>query len=354
MPHGGDHDHSMAYAGIAFEKMKALRHAATPHNYEVWYNYASAGNQSLNQCINDLIASRGTISQSDLDVLFERFFSSTPLTDKIDGFGAQMIGEIDEIMTVIDGALDSTSRHSESLANMAAEVDDTTDLAALRGVIGKLAQTAKDIERTNLKFEAHLRESKQEINQLQKHLDAVRMEILTDPLTMLSNRKHFDQALVQAIADANANNTPLALVMADVDAFKKFNDSYGHLIGDQVLRLVALALKHNVKGQDLAARYGGEEFAVILPNTTLHQGMTVAEHIRRGVMARELMKRSTGEKLGHVTMSLGVAALRPGDTPQSLIERADNCLYAAKNNGRNRVVCESDPECSAPVHAKVA
>jgi diguanylate cyclase len=66
------------------------------------------------------------------------------------------------------------------------------------------------------------------------------------------------------------------------------------------------------------------------------------------------MKRSTGEKLGHVTMSLGVAALRPGDTPQSLIERADNCLYAAKNNGRNRVVCESDPECSAPVHAKVA
>jgi diguanylate cyclase len=276
------------------------------------------------------------------------------LTDKIDGFGAQMIGEIDEIMTVIDGALDSTSRHSESLANMAAEVDDTTDLAALRGVIGKLAQTAKDIERTNLKFEAHLRESKQEINQLQKHLDAVRMEILTDPLTMLSNRKHFDQALVEAIADANANNTPLALVMADVDAFKKFNDSYGHLIGDQVLRLVALALKHNVKGQDLAARYGGEEFAVILPNTTLHQAMTVAEHIRRGVMARELMKRSTGEKLGHVTMSLGVAALRPGDTPQSLIERADNCLYAAKNNGRNRVVCESDPECSAPVHAKVA
>src|SRR3984893_14725876 len=310
MPHGGDHDHRMAYAGIALQKMKALRHAATPRNYEIWYNYASAGNQSLNQCINDLIASRGTVSQSDLDVLFERFFSSTPLTDKIDGFGAQMSGEIDEIMTVIDGALDSTSRHSESLANMAAEVDDTTDLAALRGVIGKLAQTAKEIEGTNQKFEAHLRESKQEINQLQKHLDAVRTEILTDPLTTVSNRKHFDQAIVKAIADAAEGGTALSLVMIDIDDFKKFNDTYGHLTGDQVLRLVALSLKHNVKGQDLVARYGGEEFAVILPNTALRQATTVADHIRRAVMHRDLVKRSTEENLGYVTISIGVAELR--------------------------------------------
>jgi diguanylate cyclase len=354
MPHGGDHDHSMAYAGIAFEKMKALRHAATPHNYEIWYNYASAGNHSLNQCINDLIASRGTVSQNDLDELYERFFSPTLLTDKIDGFGTQVLGEINQIMTFIDGTLDSTSRHTISLADMTAKIDETTDLNALRGVIGKLVATAKDIERTNQKFEAHLKESKQEINQLQKHLDAVRTEILTDPLTTLSNRKHFDQTIVKAIADASASNAPLALVMTDIDHFKKFNDSFGHQTGDQVLRLVALSLKHSVNGRDLAARYGGEEFAVILPNMVLRQATSIAEHIRRAVMGRELMKRSTGENLGHVTISLGVAALRPGDTPQTLIERADICLYAAKHSGRNRVVCESDPECCAPEHAKVA
>ena len=132
--------------------------------------------------------------------------------------------------------------------------------------------------------------------------------------------------------------------MTDVDHFKHFNDSYGHLTGDQVLRLVAMSVKQNVKGQDIAARYGGEEFAVVLPNTVLRSAITVAEHIRRAVMTKELMKRSTGENLGRITVSIGVAALRPGETPQALIERADGCLYAAKRAGRNRVISEADPE----------
>jgi diguanylate cyclase len=349
---GGDHEHSLAFAADAFEKMKALGHAATPNNYEIWYNYASARIPALNQAINDLVAARGTVTQTDLDELFEKHFSPTRVTDQIDAFGSQMMGEIDQIITVIDGTLDSTSRHSVSLADMNAEIHETTDLNVLRGVIGKLVQTAKAIETANQKFEVHLKESREEINQLQKHLDAVRNEILTDPLTTLSNRKLFDQTIAKAIADAHANATPLALVMSDIDHFKHFNDTYGHLTGDQVLRLVALSLKQNAKGRATAARYGGEEFAIILPDTSLAHAATIAEEVRRAVMCRELVKRSTGERLGHVTISLGVAALRPGDTFQSLIERADNCLYAAKRGGRNRVVRESDSEVEA--QAKVA
>ena len=142
--------------------------------------------------------------------------------------------------------------------------------------------------------------------------------------------------------------------MTDIDHFKTFNDTWGHLTGDQVLRLVAMSMKQNVKGQDIAARYGGEEFAVILPNTVLRSGLTVADHIRRAVMSKELMKRSTGQNLGRVTISLGVATARKGDTAQSLIARADACLYAAKRNGRNRVICETDPEFAATQDAKVA
>jgi diguanylate cyclase len=136
--------------------------------------------------------------------------------------------------------------------------------------------------------------------------------------------------------------------MTGIDHFKTFDDTYGHLTGDQVLRLVALSVKQNVKGQDMAARYGGEEFAIILPNTVLRSAVTVAEHIRRAVMSKELMKRSTGEHLGRITISIGVAMLRPGDTAQSLIGRADACLYAAKRAGRNRVICETDPEFADP------
>jgi diguanylate cyclase len=132
--------------------------------------------------------------------------------------------------------------------------------------------------------------------------------------------------------------------MVDIDHFKNFNDSFGHLTGDQVLRLVALAVKNNVKGQDTAARYGGEEFAVVLPNTVLRSATTVADHVRRAVMTKQLMKRSTHEQLGRITVSIGVASLRNGETAQSLIGRADACLYAAKRSGRNRVISEADPE----------
>jgi diguanylate cyclase len=354
MSDGSERQHSMAFAGVAFEKMKAWSHAPTPRNYEVWYNYASAANRALNQAVNDLIATQGGVSQTDLDELYEKFFSPTRLGDQVDAFSAQVTGEIDQIMALIDGTLDSTARHTASLADMSSQIDETSDFKLLRSVIGRLVQTAKEIEDTNQKFEAHLRESKQEINQLQKHLDAVRTEILTDPLTTVSNRKHFDQAIVKAIADAAEGGTALSLVMIDIDHFKKFNDTYGHLTGDQVLRLVALSLKHNVKGQDLVARYGGEEFVVILPNTALRQATTVADHIRRAVMHRDLVKRSTGENLGYVTISIGVAELRPGDTAQTLIERADSCLYAAKHGGRNRVICEADPEACSPARSKVA
>ena len=192
-----------------------------------------------------------------------------------------------------------------------------------------------------------LNASKREILDLHAHLEAVRSESLTDPLTQLSNRKFFDSTLEKAIDDARAKNEALSLMLTDIDHFKNFNDSFGHLTGDQVLRLVAMALKQNVKGQDTTARYGGEEFAVILPNTVLRSAITVADHIRRAVMTKELMKRSTGEHLGRVTVSIGVATLHSTDTFQSLMERTDACLYAAKRHGRNRVISETDPEVGA-------
>ena len=115
-----------------------------------------------------------------------------------------------------------------------------------------------------------------------------------------------------------------------------------------------MSLKQTVKSQNITARYGGEEFAVVLPNTALKQALTVADHIRRAVMAKELKKKSTGEILGRVTISIGVSMLRRGDTLDLLIERADVCLYAAKRNGRNRAVCETDPEYFAGTEIRVA
>jgi diguanylate cyclase len=264
--------------------------------------------------------------------------------------------EIEQVMAMIDAAQGSANSYTESLAEVTQRLDQSKDRDGLRAVIEGLVQTAKEMQANNQRLEQHLNASKKEINDLQENLEAVRSESLIDPLTQLANRKFFDTSLESSIADARARNEALSLMMTDIDHFKRFNDSFGHLTGDQVLKLVALSVKQNVKGQDTAARYGGEEFAVILPNTVLRSAITVAEHIRRAVMTKELMKRSTGEHLGRVTISIGVATLQKGDSPQSLIERADACLYAAKHNGRNRVMCETDPEvaCSLGAATKVA
>jgi len=344
-----EHERTMAFAEIAIGQIKALRQAAAPRNYEVWYNYATGYNPRLNQNVNDRLSTNGTLTDADIDYIYTTFISPTRAVDEIGSVNAKISEEIDQVMALVDSAVRSANKHDASLADVTSKLGRANDRDAVRGIIESLVQTAADMKRGNQALEATLKASKQEISQLRQNLETVRNESLMDPLTTLANRKHFDDSLPRYLAEATTSTEPLSLMLTDIDHFKNFNDTYGHLTGDQVLRLVATAVKQNVKGQDVAARYGGEEFAIVLPRTALREAITVADQIRRSVMSKELMKRSTGEHLGRVTISIGVATHRRGDTVSSLIERADACLYAAKRNGRNRVICESDPEVS-PAH----
>ena len=341
------HQRTLAFAEIALGQIRALAQPASPRNYEIWYNYATGYKPALNRAINQTIEQKGGLDEADLDHIYNTYISTTQVGEQIDTVGARVLDEIKQVLEMIDAASGSATSYSEDLADASAKLADAYDGETLRAVIGRLMEGARAMELNNKKLEASLSSSKQEIEQLQQNLAVVRSESLTDPLTSLSNRKSFDASLASAIVAARQRGEPLSLMMVDVDHFKRFNDSFGHLIGDQVLRLVAVAMKNNVKGQDIAARYGGEEFVIALPDTTLRSAAAVADQIRRAVMAKELMKRSSGERLGRITVSVGIAQLHGVDAAQSLIERADACLYAAKRLGRNRVVCEGDPEAGS-------
>jgi len=349
-----EYERSLAFSEIALGQIKALRQPAYPRNYEVWYAYATGYNPTLNQAINETISRNGTLTTADVDQIYETYLSPARLSDRIDNVGSQIVDEIEQVMAMIDAAVGSASQYTESLANATQDLGTAKDRDGLRVIVESLVRTTRKMEENNSRLETSLKASKQEITQLQVNLETVRNESLTDPLTSLANRKYFDSALDKFITQSGSGGEPMALLLADIDHFKAFNDTFGHLTGDQVLRLVAVALKQTVKGQDIAARYGGEEFAIILPNTTLRSALTVADQVRRAVMTKELMKRSTGEHLGRVTVSIGAAVLRRGESAQSLIERADNCLYAAKRCGRNRVMCETDPEVASVAPSKVA
>jgi diguanylate cyclase len=342
-----EHERTLALAETALGQIRALHLPALPRNFELWYQYATGYNPDLNKSINDTLARNGTLGETDVDKIYNTFLSANRASERIDTVGSRVLDEIKQVLGMLDAASGSATSYSESLADASEKLAGGGDRDALRVVIERLIAGAREMEANNKKLEARLSASKQEIEQLQQNLETVRTESLTDPLTTLANRKFFDQELARVVAEAKEKNEPLSLLMTDVDHFKSFNDKYGHVTGDQVLRLVAISVKQNVKGQDIAARYGGEEFAVALPNTALQSAITVADHIRAAIMTKELMKRSSGERLGRVTISIGAAVLRPDDTPQALIERADECLYAAKRHGRNRVICESDPEAAA-------
>ncbi|HYS44946.1 MAG TPA: GGDEF domain-containing protein, partial [Rhizomicrobium sp.] len=188
--------------------------------------------------------------------------------------------------------------------------------------------------------------SSEQVTELRTKLADVRKESMTDPLTNIANRKAFDEA-VRAAMTAAQDGEAVSLLMCDIDHFKTFNDTWGHQTGDQVLRLVATCLSENVKGRDTAARYGGEEFAVLLRGIGLDAATRVADQIRTTVETKKLVKKSTGDILGTITISIGVAQIAPGDTVEGAVRRADACLYGAKHNGRNLVINQKDARMAA-------
>ena len=203
-------------------------------------------------------------------------------------------------------------------------------------------RSTRDMESTNASLHGQLKDMWEEVARLRRELDVIRTESATDALTSLGNRKFFNSALEKAVASAHQSREPLSLLLADVDHFKAINDTYGHVVGDRVLRFIAMALRQSLKGNQVAARYGGEEFTIILPDTGIDVAVRLADRLRYSVMKGELVKQSTGQKHSSLTISIGVAALHPGATAQSLVEAADVCLYAAKRSGRNCVVSEID------------
>jgi diguanylate cyclase len=342
-----EHERTMTFAEIALGQIRALGLPACPRNYEIWYAYATGYHPELNQAINDSLRRSGTLSAAELDQIHETYLSPTRLTDRIGGIGAKAVGQIDEIIAILRATLGSASSHHGSLADATLRLGKTKNGDSFRQIVETLITTAKEMENSNQGLASQLNTSKQQINQLQQTLEGLRYENLTDPLTSLATRQYFDQALQRTAAEANRTAKPLSLLKVDIDHFRKFNEAFGHVTGDQVLRLVASAMKQNIKGADLAARYGGQEFAVMLPNTTSPQAKVVAEHIRRAVMTNELRKRSTGEHLGRITVSIGLATYRKRESTEALIERADVSLQASKGNGRNQVMGETESMLTA-------
>jgi len=309
----------------------------TPTNYALWYTYASQQQPRLNQAVDQGIEALGHCTPTLCDNLYQELLASE--TDKdmkqLKQSLTAMMQELSHTMSdtlsnaeTFQGALSHTFSKLESAEREGLSLEDTMTL------VRELIRESRQIQLSTGTFKGQLSNAQQEITALREALSESQKEANEDALTRLNNRRAFERD-IQSYTD---NNIPFSLIMMDIDKFKDFNDTFGHLLGDQVLKIVARRLLECSRDYAQSYRFGGEEFIIILPHKTLSSTRQQAETIRRAIEKISVLDKKSGQRINSVTASFGIATKQEDETSADVIARADSHLNQAKQLGRNRVL----------------
>ncbi len=306
-----------------------------PLNYALWYTYVSKRVPELNQELDKTLTTYGTCPS----LVGEQMFREHMIKDEIDSaenVQAGLIALVNNLHEHAAETVENTKDYSDVLQDSLSALKGESDQELpLESIIHTLASKTEEISVSTQRFQSRIDEAQAEIEALKAELDKTRQDARVDPLTGLFNRRVFEAELSTLLhGEAKGGVT---LVMVDVDHFKKFNDTYGHLMGDKVLQYVGKLLMETCKQPMLPVRFGGEEFAVLMPATTVNDASELANFLREKIQAIRIKQKKSGEVISSITASFGIAQNQPGETIENLVERADKALYAAKENGRNQV-----------------
>jgi diguanylate cyclase len=307
--------------------------ALNPIVYAVFYQYVNKSNPNITKELDSLIAKK-TISQEHVERLYQTHIYGEDLRR------AESINQnVGNIISATQGALDkaegNTKDYSDKLNIACRQLNDSEGTSQLVDLVMRLQQETLAMQTASAHLSDELSMANQKIESMQLEFNKVRHESVTDPLTGLHNRRFFDKHMEQTCATESPPEDPTSLVLVDIDFFKHINDTYGHQMGDSVLKKVAGWLTESVRGKDVIARIGGEEFALVLPETNLQGASSVAENLRTSFAKRTLKYGDI--TIGKITISLGAAELKKGESADGFFSRADHALYQAKRKGRNRV-----------------
>lgn len=318
-----------------------------PVSYALWYEYLAGINSTLHSALDACLGEGKPLTDKDSARLFDTYIAArdADLADTVESSMQRVLQQVQGSTVILDTR---AAAYSESLEHCAAHIGTTSDESALRNVVAGLLRETSCMRQSADDLRQQLDSSQQEMTSLRGQLEQAKGLALRDSLTGLHNRRAFEQTLKEAVASGSAFKVGCVLLLADIDHFKRINDTYGHVLGDKVIRAVAQAITLNTKGSDLAARYGGEEFAVFLPETSVHDGAMLADKIRAAVARCKIHYPSQAKVIDGVTISIGITQALPGESLEALVERADGALYKSKQNGRNQVTVASATRASLP------
>ena len=334
----------MNFADNTTQSAEYLRHAIplmvkynippSPLNYALWYTYVSNKMPSLNYQIDQTLDTYGTCPSLMGEQLFREYIISDDITDSKDT--KKKILALTHMLTEhVDHAAEHTSHFGSVLEESLTALNNAEDSPQLSNIISRLAENTASISESTQIFQQKIMDAQAEIIALKEELQKSKLDARIDPLTGLFNRRVFDTELEQVTGPKN--QTKITLIMIDIDHFKKFNDEYGHLMGDKVLQYFGKLLKAECQEPILPVRFGGEEFAILLIGKEKEDAVVLAEHLRKKIHAIRIKQKKSGKVISSITASFGISQWVQTETAEQMIERADKALYFAKESGRNQV-----------------
>jgi diguanylate cyclase len=312
-----------------------VRHNIPPNpvHYALWYTYSKGADPELNRHLDRVVRDFDSFPPESATKLFREYIIRDELEDARVG-QQQAINLVDGMERDVSRSVKGSLNYQNCLGHCLEMLDAPVE-KSLPNILNELQQSTQLMQDQQALFLFQLRAAQNEIKTLREKLEQTSLAATLDGLTQLLNRNTFNRVLEQALSNAPKK---VALVMLDIDHFKQFNDEYGHPLGDRVLEHVGQVLRNSLPPEAVAARYGGEEFCVILQECAdLDSARKFAEQLRLKIQSLRIKARGTDTVLDMISASFGVAVSKSGDTLESLLTRADDALYLAKRNGRNRV-----------------
>ncbi len=335
-----DFEYATEVAEKAVRSMSQQRVPPTPNNFHTWFKYSLGTSPDLKRAIDILVGNKRKFDVTTNRDLFAAYVGPHTADDTdLNNVSQQLHSVVASAKHYLKVAIADNRSQIRAISDVADQSEVKVDPKSLiENLLNELAQA---VTRAT-KLEARFVESTRELDTIRDSLNKSEERARTDTLTGLPNRRALDEFFRKAQIAAMEQGEPLSVLLIDIDHFKTFNDNFGHGVGDQVLRLMSNVLRERLRDIDLPARYGGEELIAVLPGADLPGCEVVAERIRRAISECRITRRSTGELLPSITVSIGVGQFQFGESMADLIDRCDRALYLAKRTGRDRVVTENE------------